>query len=370
MPDCDKHDCCGDGSYGYNIDRANPDPPGTQTYTITLSSDPSDGGTTTGAGSWAAGSQVQIQAYPAEGYEFNGWSGDLVLSDNPASVFMDGDKTLVANFELIGINLSVTVSPSGSGTTTGQGNYSYGDTATVTAIPNTYSVFDHWSNGSIDNPIDVLMDSDQSLTAFFTYPTYEVTGTVSPDGAGTITGLGSYQAGQTANLGALANTGSFTGWGGDLSGMNNPESLLIDNNKSVIANFSPCNCGLVDYPYLLHSPYTASVLLKTVEPSPDNPPFTDYTRRKACLRFVCACIGANQQVLFSAQYGGSTASGLDLTQVLWNNIAIPTTAGTYVYVFEFYGWRGPEVTPPDVRGWISSDTKFTISQRSYPGITD
>jgi len=44
------------------------------------------------------GITVILQAFPYEGYEFDHWSGDIFSYDNPISVVMDSNKTVVANF--------------------------------------------------------------------------------------------------------------------------------------------------------------------------------------------------------------------------------------------------------------------------------
>lgn len=44
------------------------------------------------------GSEVQALAVPAPGWAFIGWTGDLTDEENPILVWMDGDKTLTANF--------------------------------------------------------------------------------------------------------------------------------------------------------------------------------------------------------------------------------------------------------------------------------
>lgn len=50
---------------------------------------------------YGAGSEVVLTATADEGYEFVGWSGDLVSNENPVSVKMDSSITIEANFELI-----------------------------------------------------------------------------------------------------------------------------------------------------------------------------------------------------------------------------------------------------------------------------
>jgi len=47
------------------------------------------------------GDSVTLTATAAEGWLFNGWSGDLTSSVSPDSITMDGDKTVTATFTLI-----------------------------------------------------------------------------------------------------------------------------------------------------------------------------------------------------------------------------------------------------------------------------
>lgn len=47
---------------------------------------------------YEAGETVEITAIPDPGYLFDSWSGDVSGSDNPASIVMDADKSVTANF--------------------------------------------------------------------------------------------------------------------------------------------------------------------------------------------------------------------------------------------------------------------------------
>jgi len=67
--------------------------------------------------------------------------------------------------------------------------------------------------------------------------------TVSTAGTGTgtvaFTPAGSYNPGDLVTVWANASVGStFVGWGGDLSGTNSPETLIMDGNKTVTAEFT------------------------------------------------------------------------------------------------------------------------------------
>ena len=71
------------------------------TYTLNVSSNPGIGGTVSPpSGPYAPETPVQLQAYPGAGYFFYRWSGDLTGSTNPATITMDGNKTITANFLL------------------------------------------------------------------------------------------------------------------------------------------------------------------------------------------------------------------------------------------------------------------------------
>jgi uncharacterized repeat protein (TIGR02543 family) len=47
----------------------------------------------------ADGETRAIQAYPATGYEFDAWSGDLVSENNPDTITMDDDKTVTVSWD-------------------------------------------------------------------------------------------------------------------------------------------------------------------------------------------------------------------------------------------------------------------------------
>lgn len=67
---------------------------------------------------------------------------------------------------------------------------------------------------------------------------YQLSASVSPAGAGSVSGGGLYQNNATAYVGANAGSGyGFTGWSGDLSGAVNPTSLTMNGNKAVTAHF-------------------------------------------------------------------------------------------------------------------------------------
>jgi hypothetical protein len=81
---------------------------------VTVTSNPVEGGTVAPpSGEYNSGETVSFSATANSGYEFLNWSGDLSGSDNPASLMVDADKNITANFGLIDSEApSLVVSPS------------------------------------------------------------------------------------------------------------------------------------------------------------------------------------------------------------------------------------------------------------------
>jgi len=185
------------------------------------------------------GEQVSLTAFPDQGYSFANWSGDLTGSNNPTTILIDGDKILTANFSqnthtltILAANGSVTKAPD-------KANYIYGEVVTLTANPDVGYSFGGWSGdlSGAANPETIVMDGNKIVTANFNQDTYSLTvnavnGSVSrsPDRT--------YVYGDQVTLTALPDTGyAFSHWSGDLSGSTNPETIVIDGDKNVTANF-------------------------------------------------------------------------------------------------------------------------------------
>jgi|GEM_PF-940620 len=75
-----------------------PETPAPTQYTITVIA--GDGGSVTAGGTFDEGTVLTITASPNDGYEFIGWTGSEVTS-NEVSITVNTDLTLTANFQLI-----------------------------------------------------------------------------------------------------------------------------------------------------------------------------------------------------------------------------------------------------------------------------
>jgi parallel beta-helix repeat protein len=118
------------------------------------------------------GSIVNLTAIPDTGWLFNYWGGDMSGSENPVSIVINGNKTVIANFTMIHYSLNISVE--GSGTVTQnpeQEYYTYDQIVTLTANPTNGWCFDHWSGdlAGNTNPIMFIVNGNMTITAHFMY---------------------------------------------------------------------------------------------------------------------------------------------------------------------------------------------------------
>jgi len=101
-------------------------------YTLSLSSNPAAGGTTTGGGSFIKGTSVTVKATPSSTYTFTNWTknGTIVSTLSSYTFTLNATTALVANFTAIKYTLSLTSNPAAGGTTTGGGSFNKGTSVT------------------------------------------------------------------------------------------------------------------------------------------------------------------------------------------------------------------------------------------------
>ena len=116
------------------------------TYQITASTDPSDGGTVSGAGTYDCGNICTLTANAIGDYSFMYWTeeGEQVSSDASYSFIAMNDRNLVAHFGL-SFNITTSTNPAEGGTVSGGGTCHYNQQVTLTATPNEGYVFNKWT---------------------------------------------------------------------------------------------------------------------------------------------------------------------------------------------------------------------------------
>ena len=246
---------------------------GTTYYNVTTSVSPAGAGTVTGGGTYEAGSVIVLTATANPGYTFNRW--DDSSTQNPRTVTVNSDLSFTAIFTQNQYTITVVANPSNAGTVSGGGAYHYGEYATLTATAYSGYEFVGWSDGSSQNPHQVMVTGNATYTATFTQSGttyYTVSAYISPAGAGTVSGTGTFPAGATTTLTATANNGyTFDHWNDGST--TNPRTVTVNNNMSFTAyfnanqytittNVAPAGAGTVTgggtYPYGATATLTAT----------------------------------------------------------------------------------------------------------------
>lgn len=215
-------------------------------YTVSLSSNPPAGGTTSGGGLFNAGASVTAIATANTDYTFTNWTENgIIVSPLATYVFtLNSNRNLVANFISSKMTVSLSSNPLLSGTTTGAGLFSSGSLVTVSATPNTNYQFSNWTeNGLIVSLLpnySFNITADRTLVANFTAIQYTVSVSANPFAGGNVNGGGLFNAGTQITVIATANAGfTFEKWtdgGNEVSTLAN-YTFTLNNNRTLVANF-------------------------------------------------------------------------------------------------------------------------------------
>ncbi len=217
------------------------------TYQITAVANPTEGGNVSGTGTYSHGSICTLTAIANTGYAFSSWTKDgVVVSSNPSYSFsVTENATYVANFNLNMYTVSVSADPTAGGSVSGGGTFLYGESSTVSAMPNAGYTFTNWTkNGTVVSTEAIYtftVTEDASLVAHFSLDHYTITVSVDPEAVGTATGGGSFTYGETCNLTATANTGyAFVNWtkDGTVVSSNANYSFTVTGNGDYVAHFA------------------------------------------------------------------------------------------------------------------------------------
>ena len=118
-----------------------------ETYTITATANPTNGGTVTGGGTFNQGESCTLTATPATGYNFVRWTKNgTQVSTNPSYTFtVTESAAFEAHFEAQSFTITATADPTEGGTVTGGGTYNYNASCTLRATPATGYSFVRWT---------------------------------------------------------------------------------------------------------------------------------------------------------------------------------------------------------------------------------
>jgi len=212
------------------------------------------GGTTNpppGNCTYAYGTNVNITAISDAGYVFDYWmmgSGGSFGNQNPLQFMTNWNATFQPVFEnATSGSRTLTIGVVSNGTTDpppGTYTYDYGQSVTVTAIPENGTYFGGWfldqASGGMSNPITLTMDRSHMLTPnFVTNVPFTVQLTISPATGGTTDpppGTYSYPAGNPAQVTAIPDSGWWLDhWllNGNYAGNSTTIKFPLNGNQTV-----------------------------------------------------------------------------------------------------------------------------------------
>ena len=216
-------------------------------YTVSVSASPTDGGDVSGGGTYDYGQSCTVSATAATGYAFEYWreNGNYVTSQANYTFTVTGDRNLEARFSPQTYSITAHADPTESGVVTGDGSYHYGETCTLTATANTGYTFVNWTKDGTQvstNPsYSFTVNETADYIAHFSANTYTVSVTANPSNGGTVTGGGTYNYGQSCSVHATANTGyTFINWteNGNQVSSQADYTFTVESNRNLVANFS------------------------------------------------------------------------------------------------------------------------------------
>ena len=221
----------------------------TQSYNITVSANPTNGGSVTGGGSYSQGASCTVHATANSGFTFTNWTenGNVVSTQANYTFTVNGNRTLVANFQAQpqNFNISVSANPTNAGTVSGGGTFQQGQTCTVHATPATNYTFVKWTeNGnqvSTNANYTFTVNGNRNLVAQFQGQSYYIATTSNPSDGGTTSGNGLYHFGETCTVTATPATGyKFVNWtdNGSVASTEAAYSFTVESGRNLVANFA------------------------------------------------------------------------------------------------------------------------------------
>lgn len=188
-------------------------------------------GSVSGAGEYAYGTEVTLNATAVTNYHFVRWSDGN--RDNPRTITVSGNLEISPVFS---DKYEVVLKVKGKGKVSGGGEYLLGEEITIKAKADENYHFVKWSDGVTKNPRTLEVTEDLELTANFAADTYDIT--VKKTEGGKITGADSYAYGDEVTLRAVPDAGYvFVKWSDGKT--KNPRTITVTADKTYSAEFAP-----------------------------------------------------------------------------------------------------------------------------------
>lgn len=212
-------------------------------YGINATPNPSDGGTIMGTGTYQAGETCTLTATANEGYTFINWTenSEVVSTEAEYSFTVDGDRTLVANFEIANIAFAdenVKALCVANWDTNDDGELSYAEAAAVTDLDD---VFAH-------NYYIVTFDELQYFTGLTTIGNsafawcHGLTSVVLPS---TITAIGNQAFYDCRNLLSITIPAAVSSIDSSALSCENMETIVVEEGNTIYDSRDNCNAVII-----------------------------------------------------------------------------------------------------------------------------
>jgi hypothetical protein len=118
-----------------------------------------------------AATEITLEALPANGWQFDGWTGDVESEELSVTITIFEDLEITATFsEIPTYTLTLIAEPEIAGILFGAGEYMEGEEVQITAEPTDFGIFLYWvdedGNELTDNPVYSFLMPAHDLTLF------------------------------------------------------------------------------------------------------------------------------------------------------------------------------------------------------------
>ena len=218
-----------------------------QNYNITVSANPSNGGSVARGGTYQQGQSCTVTATANTGLHLHQLDRERQCGLHQANYTftVNGNRTLVANFTRKQYTITATAYPVNGGNVTGGGTFNYGNSCTLSATPAAGYTFVNWTkNGSqvsTNATYTFTVTESAAYVAHFQLQSFTVNVMADPAEGGTVAGGGTFNYGETCTVTATANEGyTFVNWMQGLFSVSEEATytFTVTNNVNLTANFA------------------------------------------------------------------------------------------------------------------------------------
>lgn len=220
-------------------------------HNINIELSPEATATIIGGGEYNQYDTCYIEITPNQGFQFDALTenGDTLTTQPNYSFIVMSDRNLVAHLSEMPIYYQVTaeVNPEVAGSVEGIGQYLESETCTLQITTNSgYDYVGLYEDDELittETSYTFEVNSNRHFKAEFLIQInyYQVSAEINPNAAGTISGLGAYQEGETCNLEIVANEGyDFVALkeNGEVVSEENTYSFIVESDRHFLAEFA------------------------------------------------------------------------------------------------------------------------------------